>query len=48
MKISVYRSKLRTEEFQRIDFGNDILASILGKSSDRTYNRKDPKTKMYA
>lgn len=26
-----------------MDFGNDILASIPGNSSDRTYNRQGPK-----
>lgn len=34
---------LHTDEFQRIDFGNDILASIPGNSSDRTYNTQDHK-----
>lgn len=46
MNDNVYRYKLHTEEFQRIDFGNDILASIPGKSSDRTYMiHKVPKRK---
>ena len=32
---------VQTWEFQRIDFGNDILAMALGKSSDKTFNVRE-------